>query len=161
MNNKAWQFTFLLVAARTALAGADTDVSTQASQGLSQGYLAMIAITAVISVVVIFYVCSWFLRSPVRTSSPTPENIPQPFENPQEEAAFQWICEEATRQTQIDIQKDTLAIKRLREGFSKAVKKLENSDTAEINLPFIAVNNSGPCHFKKNLSREVLKKFQD
>lgn len=107
-----------------------------------------------VSVPVLLYVFSSFFKSSVRRDTPFPAaNLLEPFKDPQKEAFFTWLCEEATRQTRTEVEKDAMAMQRLRQAFSKALKELENEETAEINLPFFMVRENGPCHFKIKLSR--------
>ena len=45
------------------------------------------------------------------------------------------------------------ALQRLREAAEKAKVELSNSNTTEINLPYITADNTGPKHLVRNLSR--------
>ena len=47
----------------------------------------------------------------------------------------------------MDISKDPLAIQRLKEAAEKAKHELSSSVEAEINLPYITSDASGPKHF--------------
>lgn len=114
------------------------------------------------SIPVLLYIFSSFFKSSVRRETSFPKiNLLEPFKDPQKEAFFTWLCEEATRQTQVDVEKDALAMQRLRQAFSKALKALENDETAEIDLPFFVVRQSGPCHFKIKLSRDDKRIFME
>ncbi|WDI79467.1 molecular chaperone DnaK [Candidatus Vidania fulgoroideae] len=53
----------------------------------------------------------------------------------------------------IDLEKDILALQRLKEASEKAKKELSNLESTEINLPYISVNSSGPKHMKILLTR--------
>ena len=53
----------------------------------------------------------------------------------------------------MDLSKDPSALQRLREAAEKAKVELSNSNTTEINLPYITADNTGPKHLVRNLSR--------
>lgn len=161
MINRTWRLSLILVIAKIDLLLADTGMTAEATPGLSLGLLIVLSLAGLMAVVVIFSFFAWFIRGS-NTTDPvqTKEKSLEPFENQQDEDFFRWICEEAANQTGTDIARDALAMKRLHEAFGKATKELESAETAEINLPFIAVKGSGPCHFKKTLSRADLQRFQ-
>jgi molecular chaperone DnaK len=53
----------------------------------------------------------------------------------------------------IDLRQDHMALQRLKESAEKAKCELSTSTTAEINLPFITADQSGPKHLTMSLSR--------
>ena len=53
----------------------------------------------------------------------------------------------------IDLSQDKLALQRLKEAAEKAKIELSSKTTADINLPFITADASGPKHFNTTLSR--------
>ena len=53
----------------------------------------------------------------------------------------------------IDLTKDPMALQRLKEAAEKAKKDLSTSMEAEINLPFITADQTGPKHLMMKLSR--------
>lgn len=159
MNSRVWRLSMLGVF-RPELLMAGTDMAAGNAQGLSTGFLIILAVSVVVGAVVISSVMAWFLKGIKQNTVTTTEKPLQPFENQAEAALFQWLCEEASCQTGTDIENDSLAMQRLREAFAKATRELENAEIAEINLPFIAVKTSGPCHFRKTLSRADLHRFQ-
>ena len=53
----------------------------------------------------------------------------------------------------MDLSTDAVALQRLREGAEKAKVELSNSNTTEINLPYITADSSGPKHLVRNLTR--------
>ncbi|MCK6527106.1 molecular chaperone DnaK [Myxococcota bacterium] len=59
-------------------------------------------------------------------------------------------------ETGIDLREDRMAIQRLKEAAEKAKQELSSTLETEINLPFIAVDRSGPRHLKLTLSRAKL-----
>ena len=56
----------------------------------------------------------------------------------------------------IDLSSDRLALQRLKEAAEKAKIELSSKTTAEINLPFITADATGPKHFNTSLSRAKL-----
>jgi molecular chaperone DnaK len=49
-----------------------------------------------------------------------------------------------------------MALQRLKDAAEKAKCDLSLRTTAEVNLPFIANGDDGPCHLNIELTREVL-----
>ncbi|MCE1194927.1 molecular chaperone DnaK [bacterium] len=64
-----------------------------------------------------------------------------------------WLVDEFKRDTGIDLSQDRMALQRLREAAEKAKIELSNVQQAEINLPFITADASGPKHLQKSLTR--------
>lgn len=124
--------------------------------------LGLFEVLLLISIPVLISIFNSLFKSKVRRETSFPKVDPlEPFKNPQKEAFFTWLCEEASRRTQTEVEKDALAMQRLREAFSKALKELESEETAEINLPFFLVRQNGPCHFKIKLSRDDKRIFME
>ena len=67
-----------------------------------------------------------------------------------------WLVANFKKDQGIDLSKDTLAIQRLKEAAEKAKIELSSSLEAEINLPFITSNESGPQHLYYKLTRSEL-----
>lgn len=59
-------------------------------------------------------------------------------------------------QTEIDLSDDRIALQRLKEQAEKAKHELSTSLETEINLPFIAADDSGPKHLETILKRSEL-----
>ena len=53
----------------------------------------------------------------------------------------------------MDLSKDAGALQRLREASEKAKVELSNSNSTEINLPYITADSTGPKHLVRTLSR--------
>ena len=66
---------------------------------------------------------------------------------------MQWLVDEFKRESGIDLSQDRMALQRLREAAEKAKIELSNVQQAEINLPFITADASGPKHLQKTLTR--------
>ncbi|SHN55488.1 molecular chaperone DnaK [Desulfovibrio litoralis] len=68
-----------------------------------------------------------------------------------------WIITEFKKDNAgIDLSKDRMALQRLKEAAEKAKKDLSTSMEAEINLPFITADNTGPKHLMLKLTRAKL-----
>ena len=57
------------------------------------------------------------------------------------------------KQEGIDLSKDAMALQRLKEAAETAKRELSSSSQAEINLPFITADQSGPKHLTLTLTR--------
>jgi len=57
------------------------------------------------------------------------------------------------KQEGIDLSKDPMAVQRLKEASETAKRELSSSTQAEINLPFITADQSGPKHMTMTLTR--------
>lgn len=64
-----------------------------------------------------------------------------------------WMIETFQQETGIDLKSDRLALQRLKEAAERAKCELSIATDAQLNLPFIAADNSGPKHFNKTLTR--------
>ncbi len=58
--------------------------------------------------------------------------------------------------TGIDLGEDAMALQRLKEAAERAKQELSSSDETDLNLPFIAADDSGPKHLTETISREEL-----
>ena len=74
---------------------------------------------------------------------------------------MEWLVEEFRKDTGIDLSKDRMALQRLKEAAEKAKIELSNVQQAEINLPFITADASGPKHLQKSLSRAAFERMID
>jgi len=70
-----------------------------------------------------------------------------------DERIVDWLAEEFKKEQGIDLGQDRQALQRLREAAEKAKIELSSTTQAEINLPFITADSSGPKHLQTNLSR--------
>jgi molecular chaperone DnaK len=67
-----------------------------------------------------------------------------------------WIVKEFKKGNGIDLQKDNLALQRIKESAEKAKIELSSSLETEINLPFITSGAEGPKHLLLKLTRAQL-----
>ena len=78
-----------------------------------------------------------------------------------DERIINWIAEEFKRENGIDLRKDRQALQRLKEAAEKAKIELSTTLSAEINLPFITADASGPKHLNMSLTRSQLERLVD
>ncbi|CAJ0642718.1 11601_t:CDS:2, partial [Entrophospora sp. SA101] len=69
-----------------------------------------------------------------------------------------WLVGEFKKEEGIDLQKDKMALQRLKEAAENAKHELSSLEEVDISLPFISADASGPKHLQKKLSR---KKFEE
>ncbi len=70
-----------------------------------------------------------------------------------------WLMEEFRNETGIDLSKDKLALQRLKDAAEKAKIELSTVEETEINLPFIATDETGVKHLVRKLTREKLEEL--
>ena len=73
-----------------------------------------------------------------------------------DEVIIDWLADEFKKEQGIDLRKDRQALQRLKEAAERAKIELSTTLSAEINLPFITADASGPKHLTMNLSRAKL-----
>ena len=66
-----------------------------------------------------------------------------------------WICEQFRKTDGIDLSRDKMAMQRLKEAAEKAKIELSSMTTAQINLPFITSDSTGPKHLDLTLTRAM------
>jgi molecular chaperone DnaK len=71
----------------------------------------------------------------------------------------EYLVAEYKKREGIDISKDALAVQRLKEAAERAKHELSTSLEAEINLPYISSDASGPKHFEMKLTRAKLEEL--
>ncbi len=72
---------------------------------------------------------------------------------------IRWIADEFKKESGIDVTKDVLALQRLREAAEKAKHELSTTLDADINIPFVTSDASGPRHLQLKLSRSKLEEL--
>jgi len=70
-----------------------------------------------------------------------------------DQRVMDWIVKEFKKDNGVDLQKDNLALQRIKEAAEKAKIELSSSLETEINLPFITSDASGPKHLLLKLKR--------
>ena len=78
---------------------------------------------------------------------------------------MEWIAGEFYKREKINLKNDPTAMQRLKEAAEDAKKVLTHANSAQINLPFLAVKDNQPKHLNLTLSRnkfnELTKKLVD
>ncbi|MFN8547972.1 MAG: molecular chaperone DnaK [Candidatus Eisenbacteria bacterium] len=72
-----------------------------------------------------------------------------------------WAAEEFRKQEGIDLRKDVQAMQRLREAAERAKCELSSTAQAELNLPYITADESGPKHLVMTLTRAKFEQLVD
>jgi molecular chaperone DnaK len=67
--------------------------------------------------------------------------------------------EEFADETGVELRTDRMALQRLKEAAERAKCELSVEETAEINLPFISADESGPRHLARTLTRDKLEEL--
>ena len=71
-----------------------------------------------------------------------------------DERVINWLADKFARENGgIDLRRDKMALQRLKEAAEKAKIELSGTLTANINLPFITADATGPKHLDANLTR--------
>ena len=70
-----------------------------------------------------------------------------------DQRVIDWIVSEFKKDNGIDLSKDQMALQRLKEAAEKAKMELSTLLEAEINLPFVTADASGPKHLQMKLTR--------
>ncbi|KAM3129038.1 hypothetical protein pb186bvf_018882 [Paramecium bursaria] len=72
-----------------------------------------------------------------------------------------WIIGEFKAQAGVDVQKDKMAIQRVREAAEKAKIELSSTTQTDINLPYLTADASGPKHCNLKLTRAKLESLTE
>jgi len=78
-----------------------------------------------------------------------------------DERIIDWLADTYQQENGIDLRKDRQALQRLKEAAEKAKIELSSTLSADINLPFITADASGPKHLNVSLSRAKLESLVD
>ena len=78
-----------------------------------------------------------------------------------DEALIHHIAAEFKKEQGVDLLKDQMALQRLKEAAEKAKKDLSFQAQADINLPFITADASGPKHLTMVITRSQFEKLTD
>ena len=70
-----------------------------------------------------------------------------------DEIVIDYLASEFKKDTGIDVSKDAMALQRLKEAAEKAKKELSSKVTADVNLPFLTADATGPKHLAVSLTR--------
>ena len=75
-----------------------------------------------------------------------------------DERIMDWMVKEFKKESGVDLEKDKMAMQRVKDAAEKAKKDLSGMTSTEISLPFISQGEDGPIHLNMNLTRA---KFED
>lgn len=78
-----------------------------------------------------------------------------------DECLIDFLVGEFKKQTSMDVSKDPMAMQRLREAAEKAKIELSSTTKADINLPYLTADASGPKHLALSLSRPQFEQMVD
>ena len=78
-----------------------------------------------------------------------------------DQAVIDWMAKEFLSSQGIDLRNDQMALQRLKEAAETAKCELSSTLQADINLPFITVDQSGPKHLNLTLTRAKLEQITD
>ena len=74
---------------------------------------------------------------------------------------MEWLVAEFKKETGIDLGQDRMALQRLKDAAEKVKIELSNVQSAEVNLPFITADASGPKHLQRTLTRAAFERMID
>ncbi|WP_289029251.1 molecular chaperone DnaK [uncultured Paraglaciecola sp.] len=72
-----------------------------------------------------------------------------------------YLADEFKKESGIDVQQDSLALQRIKEGAEKAKIELSSALQTEVNLPYITADASGPKHLNVKVTRAKLESLVD
>src|SRR5262249_7463066 len=78
-----------------------------------------------------------------------------------DQVLIDYIADEFKKENGIDLRKDQMALQRLKEAAERAKKDLSQATTADINLPFITADASGPKHLTMSITRARFEQLTD
>ncbi|MDM8271880.1 molecular chaperone DnaK [Thermophilibacter provencensis] len=70
-----------------------------------------------------------------------------------DQCVIDWLADKFQSDNGIDLRKDPMALQRLKEAAENAKKELSSAQQAQINLPFITADATGPKHLDYTLTR--------
>ncbi len=70
-----------------------------------------------------------------------------------------YLIEQFKAESGIDLKGDKMALQRLREAAERAKHELSSTESTDVNLPFIAADESGPKHLALSLTRDKLEEL--
>ncbi|WP_417119171.1 molecular chaperone DnaK [Olsenella phocaeensis] len=70
-----------------------------------------------------------------------------------DQRVIDWMADKFQQEMGIDLRRDPMALQRLKEAAENAKKELSSAQQADINLPFITADATGPKHLNYTLTR--------
>jgi molecular chaperone DnaK len=78
-----------------------------------------------------------------------------------DQVVLNYVADEFLKETRIDLRKDQMALQRLKEAAEKAKCDLSSAVATDINLPYITMDQTGPKHLTKNITRAKFEQLVD
>jgi molecular chaperone DnaK len=78
-----------------------------------------------------------------------------------DQTLLEWILNDFRKETGIDLSKESMAVQRIKEAAENAKIELSTATSTEINLPFIAMDASGPKNLRIPFTRAKLDSLTD
>ena len=78
-----------------------------------------------------------------------------------DQAIIQWLVDEFKTENGIDLDKDPMALQRLRQASEKAKIELSSTNSSEINLPYIMPVDGVPKHLVRSLTKSKFEQLVD
>ena len=76
-----------------------------------------------------------------------------------DEVLLSHLAKQFREQTGIDLREDSMALQRLKEAAERAKQELSSGSETDLNLPFIAADDSGPKHLTETITRDDLEQL--
>ena len=76
-----------------------------------------------------------------------------------DQRVIDWMADKFQQENGVDLRNDPMALQRLKEAAENAKKELSSAQQAQINLPFITADASGPKHLDYTLTRAEFEKI--
>ncbi|MGC5076231.1 molecular chaperone DnaK [Agrococcus sp. DT81.2] len=70
-----------------------------------------------------------------------------------DDRVVEWLKKRFQEQTGVDVSKDKIAMRRLKEAAEQAKKELSSSSTTSIQLPYFSLTENGPANLEETLTR--------
>jgi len=77
-----------------------------------------------------------------------------------EDAIIKYLIAEFKKAENIDLSKDEIGMKRIKQAAKKAAEDLTNNTETTVNLPFIAVGSEEPKHLEVSFTKEMINEFE-
>ncbi len=78
-----------------------------------------------------------------------------------DQVLINYLADDFQGKNGIDLRKDPMSLQRLQEAAEKAKRELSSQQTADVNLPFITADATGPKHLQTKISRVEFEKMVD
>jgi len=76
-----------------------------------------------------------------------------------DERLSEHLIESFSKETGINLREDAMALQRIKEAAERAKHELSSCTCTEVNLPFVAADESGPRHLVMEVTREILQEL--